>query len=570
VKNLIVVIVLALLCMSASAAMASWTDSFSGYTAGLDLTAPWFAYGHMYVVSNGYLGNGLCVTTGAEDWSNLGRAWRTTGSVDTNLLTCRIKQPVNPGGVMNDGGMLIALTTGTNHTLYTPTDEYIQIQAYNNALYYYSNPGGTVVLNGSPLSITADEWWDLKLEKVGADWVGSAKKTADSTWTTIGTASGTNIPSGFVPNYLTVYGFRNKTITDDISVSDPFGTPPPSGVVKWTDDFSVYTEGVLTAPWVDINDDIVVANNGFTSNGLSSPGNGRCFRATGDVNTQALTCKFMIPIGSPDGGINFGLQSDTTSAWYGLTGDYIQLQTYRSATSSKVYFYTNPAGGTALNGSLDIVAGEWYDMKLEKVGADWVGSAKFATDSDWMVIGAATGTAIPSTFVPNYVGISYYQNNIVIDDVSVYVPAPILATLTGTVNLLDFSGDKTAIPVTVELGNGIDPITLNLDVDGKFTIADVAAGTYDVRIKASHWLAKMTAGVEVTTGIKVMDPVDLTNGDVVDNNEVDFSDINAVRAAYGSFPGDETWNELADVDGSGEVDFTDINIVRSKYGEIGD
>jgi hypothetical protein len=82
-------------------------------------------------------------------------------------------------------------------------------------------------------------------------------------------------------------------------------------------------------------------------------------------------------------------------------------------------------------------------------------------------------------------------------------------------------------------------------------------------------LRKLTAdfNVDVSTNFGA---ASLINDDVIDNNEVDFSDINAVRAAYGSFPGDGNWNEMADVDGSGEVDFMDINIVRRNYGEIGD
>ena len=105
--------------------------------------------------------------------------------------------------------------------------------------------------------------------------------------------------------------------------------------------------------------------------------------------------------------------------------------------------------------------------------------------------------------------------------------------------------------------------------DGGFTIYDVPDGIYDIIIKASHWLSKTSYGFEVS-GNSDIGIVTLINGDVVDNNEVDFSDINATRAAYGSFPGDGIWNEMADVDGSGEVDFSDINIVRSNYGAIGD
>ncbi|MDO9535623.1 MAG: hypothetical protein Q7J85_09920, partial [Bacillota bacterium] len=148
--------------------------------------------------------------------------------------------------------------------------------------------------------------------------------------------------------------------------------------------------------------------------------------------------------------------------------------------------------------------------------------------------------------------------------------AVIAPSLTFTVYPYNFVGDITTIPVTVDLGNGIDPIIVYPDADGRFTVNNIEAGTYDIRIKASHWLAKAINGVGVVSGNKIINPIELVNGDVVDNNEVDFSDINAVRAAYGSFPGDETWNELADVDGTGEVDFTDINIVRSRYGEIGD
>jgi hypothetical protein len=64
--------------------------------------------------------------------------------------------------------------------------------------------------------------------------------------------------------------------------------------------------------------------------------------------------------------------------------------------------------------------------------------------------------------------------------------------------------------------------------------------------------------------------ISLMNGDAVKTNEVDFSDIAAVRDAFGSCPEDENWNEMADVDGSGEVDFSDMSIVVHNFGESGD
>jgi hypothetical protein len=142
----------------------------------------------------------------------------------------------------------------------------------------------------------------------------------------------------------------------------------------------------------------------------------------------------------------------------------------------------------------------------------------------------------------------------------------------GIIHLNDYVGDVKEILITIQLhkvgGSTTTRTIYPTDSEGHFVL-DIERGTYDMAFKASHWLQKTLTGVAVDDNT-IMNNLDCINGDVVDNNEVDFSDINAVRAAYGSFPGDETWNNRADVDGSGEIDFTDINIVRSNYGEIGE
>jgi hypothetical protein len=140
--------------------------------------------------------------------------------------------------------------------------------------------------------------------------------------------------------------------------------------------------------------------------------------------------------------------------------------------------------------------------------------------------------------------------------------------LSGTLNLLDFTGNKSTVTGTVELNGTSHPLIL--DTDGKFTILNVAAGTYDVYIKASHWLGKMTSGVIVAGTTVIADPISLMNGDVDESNEIDFSDISAVKYAFGSDPEAENWNAMADVDGSGEVDFSDIIIVKNNFGQGGD
>ena len=75
--------------------------------------------------------------------------------------------------------------------------------------------------------------------------------------------------------------------------------------------------------------------------------------------------------------------------------------------------------------------------------------------------------------------------------------------------------------------------------------------------------------VYITISVTYDIPITITSivEDLDRNNEVNFTDINLVRAAYGSFPADANWNLLADVDKSGQVDFVDINMVRSAYGE---
>ena len=64
--------------------------------------------------------------------------------------------------------------------------------------------------------------------------------------------------------------------------------------------------------------------------------------------------------------------------------------------------------------------------------------------------------------------------------------------------------------------------------------------------------------------------ISLTNGDVVESNEVDWDDYNALVDAFGSLPGDANWNLNADLDGTGEVDWDDFNIVVNSFGAVGD
>jgi len=143
----------------------------------------------------------------------------------------------------------------------------------------------------------------------------------------------------------------------------------------------------------------------------------------------------------------------------------------------------------------------------------------------------------------------------------------------GTVTLTDFGGDVTQVPVDVELrqdGNVVRSEQVHLDADGKYTIADVADGTYDIAFKASHWLRVVVPGVVVSGADVTGIDASLINGDIDGDNEVTLFDFGALVAAFSSMPGDNNWNPNADLDGDEEVTLFDFGILVRNFGAIGD
>ena len=138
---------------------------------------------------------------------------------------------------------------------------------------------------------------------------------------------------------------------------------------------------------------------------------------------------------------------------------------------------------------------------------------------------------------------------------------PVSISLTGNVDLADFGGDITDVPVTVELN--ATPYNLNLASDGKFTILDVAPDTYDVRIKASHWLAKTTSGVEVA-GNTDIGTITLINGDINGDNGIDESDL-AIMSNDWYLATPDASNANSDLNGDGGVDESDLAIMSASW-----
>ncbi|MCS6950701.1 MAG: dockerin type I domain-containing protein [bacterium] len=143
----------------------------------------------------------------------------------------------------------------------------------------------------------------------------------------------------------------------------------------------------------------------------------------------------------------------------------------------------------------------------------------------------------------------------------------------GNIELRDYSGDVTQVPIRAELrldGMPVRTETLFTDSAGNYVIPEVVPGTYDVAFKASHWLRAVVPNVTVVDADVTGVDASLTNGDIDGDNEVSLLDFGALVAAFGSTPGGDNWNPNADLDGDGDVSLLDFGILVQNFGAVGD
>lgn len=150
--------------------------------------------------------------------------------------------------------------------------------------------------------------------------------------------------------------------------------------------------------------------------------------------------------------------------------------------------------------------------------------------------------------------------------------------VSGTVTLGDWLGDSSTIPVTVELRTpstltAVATFTANLTAGGTYTFDLVPPGipgTYDVAIKASHWLRKVVPSVSFAAGATTTVNVSLINGDVDGNNQTNTDDYLAFSEAFDTSIGDPGYNPNADLDGNGIVQTDDYLIFSMNFDQEGD
>ncbi len=143
----------------------------------------------------------------------------------------------------------------------------------------------------------------------------------------------------------------------------------------------------------------------------------------------------------------------------------------------------------------------------------------------------------------------------------------------GTVNLQDYSGDRTTVPVSIEVRapGSISPLethVVDMDSEGRYSFRTVLRGMYDLSAKANRWLRQTVPAVAL--GDDTIVNFTLASGDIDGDNEVTLFDFGVLVNAFGSMPGDSNWNPSADLDGDEEVSLFDFGILVRNFGSIGD
>ncbi len=129
----------------------------------------------------------------------------------------------------------------------------------------------------------------------------------------------------------------------------------------------------------------------------------------------------------------------------------------------------------------------------------------------------------------------------------------------------------TASPKSLVLQMRVGTTSFNvvLDEQGRFRIpTTIAPGVYDVSLKGSRWLRKTLHNVRLPLTAPLR--FELTSGDIDGDNEVTLFDFGTLVAAFGSTPGDPSWNPNADLDGDQEVTLLDFGILVRNFGKVGD
>ncbi|MBL8088593.1 MAG: hypothetical protein JNM85_11060 [Chthonomonas sp.] len=146
-------------------------------------------------------------------------------------------------------------------------------------------------------------------------------------------------------------------------------------------------------------------------------------------------------------------------------------------------------------------------------------------------------------------------------------------TISGTLDLDGFTGDPSSRIFTVEVRHGgtnavIETIRVKPDAGGGFTIGTVASVTaVNLHIKGNQWLSRNKLDVTANNGANTVGTITMINGDINDDNAIDFFDYLILSGAYETSAGESLYdaNPYADLNGDGTIDFFDFLILNANY-----
>lgn len=116
----------------------------------------------------------------------------------------------------------------------------------------------------------------------------------------------------------------------------------------------------------------------------------------------------------------------------------------------------------------------------------------------------------------------------------------------------------------------VSQYTTTVGASGTFNMTDVETGTFDIFVKVDRHLQKGMYNVTIADGANTLTVGTIINGDVNNDNGINFLDASLISQAFNSEEGDPAYNENADLNCSGGVNFTDISILSPNFNLQGD
>ncbi len=151
---------------------------------------------------------------------------------------------------------------------------------------------------------------------------------------------------------------------------------------------------------------------------------------------------------------------------------------------------------------------------------------------------------------------------------AVYV---IRKTISGSLTLGNYSGLRTGLVATIVLrrsdGTVLQTSSATLDANGAYSLLTEYEGAMDILIRVPRWLRKKSS---ITVSGNTTVNMSLKNGDADGSNSVNLFDYVVLDNAYGTRPGDPTWNQMADLDGGNTVNSFDYTIIDMNFNGQGD